>query len=239
MKKMAFVLGLAVIVLSNAILLIRVARNRSGGAAQTIEMTDRELPLMPREPEDTSASLRLDWRRYSAGINGVRAPREANVVFEQEELRSLGFRLGTPDEKDPKFRVPQRRLLYVALEYSASDEATAISTATAERKPWRSRLRAVDAGESFEILQEKYPDKRRHLIVRGLVDAWAVNDPARHDPPRWEGYVTMVIPSEIQVPLPFSKVLASEPHYVVTLHYGRNCEPWIGALSVSETKRDD
>ncbi len=223
MNRLMFTFGLAVVVLSNAVLLVRVAGNRSGGPVQTMELTDTELPMMPREPEDTSVSLRIAWRPFYGGMSGSQVPRDRGVTFDPEKLRTLGFRLSTPDQKSPDFRAPQRRLLFVALEYSA------------DRSETPSRLRAVDAAASYDELRARYPDAQRHLIVRGIVDAWPVD--VQWAAPRWEGHVAMIVPSEVQVPLPYSKTLGNgrgnDLHYAVMLQYGRNLEPWVGSIRIA------
>jgi len=248
MNRIGFILGLAVLLISNATLLTRVGANSSGGPVQTIELTEGELPMMPRGPEDSSVSLRIAWRPIDSRPASSQAGRERGITFDEEKLLSMGFRLGKPDEKDPQFRVPQRRLLYVALE--VSPEAPHLPSAAAgpgqtDARPqaspaaagFRSRLKAVDAGSSFEQLRARYPDGKRHFVVRGVIDAFAVNDPSKGAAPHWEGYVAMILPSEVQVPLPFSKNLAGEqgkePRYSVTLHYGRNTEPWVGSIQVA------
>ncbi len=249
MNGKGFISAMIVLLIGNAILLSRVASNRSGGPVQTIELTEKELPMMPRGQEDSSVGLRIAWRTNTGGLSGSQVARDRGVVFDGERLRSMGFRLGTPDDKAPHFRVPQRRLLFVALEYAADapvippggavqDLSGARPRPAPEGERWRSRLKAVDADPSYALLRARFPDPGRYLIVRGVVDAWAENVPSRGAVPRWEGYVAMIMPSEIQVPLPFSKALADEPgkepHYSVTLHYGHSLEPWVGSVHVTE-----
>lgn len=251
MKRKALFLGLAVILASNAVLLIRVAKNRSGGPIQKIELTERELPLMPRGEEDSSVSLRVAWRPYFfSWPDNTRINENREGTFDNEKLQTLGFNCGTADEKSPYFRVPLRRLLYVALEYreNLSEEPAGetgpaqsggLRRSAAEVNRAQSRLMVVDAGRSFEQLRLRYPDPRKHLIVHGLVMASTVYDPRTARDPYWLGRVAGVLPSEIHVPLPYSTEfnrLAAEDRglssYSVTLHYGRNMEPWIGSITL-------
>ena len=242
-KKLA--LGLAVILASNAILLLHVAKSRSAGSIQTIELTERELPMMSRGVEDSSVSLRLAWRPNFFNLRDYRINQSAESTFDSEKLQALGFQCGTADEKSPYYRVPQRRLLYVALEYRAnlSDEAageTGPTQSAAEINRTQSGLIVVDAATSFEPLRLKYPDPQKHLIVRGLVVATTVYDPRTDKDPHWLGRVAEVLPPEIHVPLPYTTEfnrLAAEDQkssrYSVILHYGRDLEPWIGSIKMN------
>jgi hypothetical protein len=245
-------LGLSVVLAANALLLIGVARNRSAGPIQTIELTERELPMMARGEEDSSVNLRFEYRpRYLRWRGDAGISENTEGLLDSEKLQTLGFQCGTPDASSPYYRVPLRRLEYVALEYmenppeESAGKAGPVPSVAGQRSEQaivrsQSRLKVVDAARSFNELRLKYPDRRKHLIVRGLVLASAVNDPNSANHPRWIGRVSDVLPSMIQVPLPFSielNRLAAEDrkssHYTVTVHYGRDLEPWIGSITVN------
>ncbi len=251
MNRSAFILGLFLILASDAILLGRVALNRSGGPIQTMELTDRELPMMPRDQEDSSVSLRVTWRSFYTGPASAQFPLDRETTFDSEKLQSLGFNCGTPDSKSQLYRAPQRRLLYVALELRevASAESSGQSApmpagsqerSVAGKNRARSRLVVVDAARNFAQLRGKYPDARSHLIVQGIVAASTFHDPKTEKESGWVGRVTGILPPEIHVPLPYSRDL-NRPEaekgrlsdYTVTLLYGRNMEPWIGSIAMS------
>jgi hypothetical protein len=52
------------------------------------------------------------------------------------------------------------------------------------------------------------------------------------------GHVAQVLPFFVHVPLPYARLLSplkprgpgQGPRYSVTLHYGRNLEPWVGSI---------
>ncbi len=250
MSRIAFILGLAILAISNAVLLMRVEANRTGGPVQTIELTERELPMMPRGPEDSSVGLRVAWRGFLNRPGAAYPQGDSGNTFDSEKLRSLGFHLVTADDKAPEHRWPQRRLLYVALEYAADSseepaagsapdkgEARPLSVAASEGR--RSRLKVVDAAGGFDQLRTRYPDPRRHLIVLGVVGV-SITDAGQASGPRWVGRVEQILPSEIQVPLPYSREISPEPgetgkirHYTVTVHYGRSLEPWVGSAKIT------
>lgn len=250
MKRRNLVLALLVIVASDAFLLFRVARNRSGGIVQTVQLSGLEAPPAPRGPEDSSVSLRIARRYFYPVSGGAWQARGNDATLDGDKLQSLGFRCGTADTKSPFYRTPRQRLLYVALERGESAPAstpvkeagqaappTTQSAATPLPSDPHTGLGLVDAAENLDQLRAQYPDSRRYLLVRGVVVPVPDYDKATARP-RWTGRLVAILPGEIHVPLPYStdvKRLSGEDgrpaRYGVTLHYDREMQPWVGAIS--------
>jgi len=236
-------LGLTIILVSNAVLLTIVARNRSGSPIRTIELTERELPMLARGDEDSSVSLLVTWKPNSFVRPGGALDDDKQVgLFDDEKLRSLGFSCGIADSKSPLYRVPQRRLAFVALEYTVNplEEHTGPARPAAGWGRGQSGLMVVDASTSLDQLLSKYPDSRKYMIVRGIVRASTHQTADAARAPVWRGRVESVLPPQIYVPLPYSTEFnrktseeQSRTRYTVTLRYGRNLEPWIESISMS------
>ena len=251
MRTKGIVLAIAVIVVCNGIALIGVALNRKGGPVQTIELTERELPLITQQADDSGIVLRLNWMAhrwyYDAPVLAA-----ATLPFDEKKLRELGFDCPKPpsDPADTSFVLP--KALYLALEYEgqAWKEWQALRADPQNRPLFPvppgegendgTRLFVVDASGNFAELHAKYPDARRHLIVRGVLRATlraSGKRPGQVETREWRGYVTEILPGTINVPLPLASPLQAlgknpgpAPRYAVTLAYGRRCEPWVASV---------
>ena len=220
MKKSGLLLAAAIVIVSNAIVLIGVARNRAGTPVESIQVTQRELPTGFHEKEDTGVSLRLTTIQYFIQP-------EQTSWLDQSKLESLGF--GTAAAlRDPK-HPPLPRPAFIVLEYSgpAWDDwlrrAQHAPYFTATQAEVQSRLVAIDAGKSPEPLLQKYSDRQKYLIVRGVIRAYVNIKP---DGNRIEGSVSELLPQNIHVDPSLASAFAKTP-YTVTLAYGQRFEPWV------------
>lgn len=194
----------AVLVLAaDAWVLVGVARNRAGQPDSTLELTERELRLERLGEENSGVALDLEWE-------GPRLwpPDAPPSWFDEAKLRELGFDPGQPSRDS----LPKEA--FVVLEYEA-----------------RSRLVAVDAGRDPAALRRRYPDRGRYIIMRAMV-----NLSRRKGSHQVRGVILQDAIPQIHVPLPLNRTLAGlsssppgpfDPHYAVTLHFGRNYEPWV------------
>jgi hypothetical protein len=236
----------AIVCLTNLAALGLGAVNRSGATDGPITLTERELTFLNYGPDSTATELRLGWASLD------------NAGFACEKIQPLGFTC--PDQPvssdDRVFRQPQRNG-YAVLEYegpaweqvrkrseaqAAEFRALNPSAASAYDSSWnnQSHLVTIDIGPDATALRRSYPDASRYLITAARI---AARLSAYHDPPQIStlaGFIVEVLPSTINVPLPFSTIVqkAAEshstnplppwtPHYSVTLRYGRFQEPWI------------
>jgi hypothetical protein len=221
MRRKGLLLGAAVILMANAFVLIGVTRNRSGQPQQTIQLTERELPMDSRDKEDTGVSLRQQWRQ----------PGTTNPYpwLDRAKLESLGFDCEGA-LRDPKRR-PIDRPAFLVLEYDGSAWEESLTTA-------QSRLFVIDADKTPEPLLAKYIERRKYLVARGVVGLFVSNwDPKTQKPGpyRLQPSISELLPGTIHVPLPLSNTLANRSantpavdfHYTVTLAYGSRFEPWV------------
>jgi hypothetical protein len=248
MRIKGIMLSAVVILVSNAVALISVALNHKGELIRTIELTERELVLQRQAQDNSGVSLRLDWVNHWHDY--PQDPAALTAPFDLPKLQELGFDCPDPVPGADKVRRPLPREVYIALEYDGPAWNAFLQGREREDKlnelkkhPNRfadtkmsTRLLLVDASRSFEQLQARYPDPRRHLIARGIVAA-AVQ--TTRDRRQWRGSVSQILPSDIHVPLPFASALShldpkrgEAPRYVVTLSYGRRLEPWIAAIRI-------
>ncbi len=100
-----------------------------------------------------------------------------------------------------------------------------------------SRFFAIDAGLDARILREKYGDRTRFIIAKGLVKP---NYPYNRKEKEVFGYITELSVDSINVPLEYRKMFDGipekeqdrrdefePPRYEVELAYGSRFEPWI------------
>jgi hypothetical protein len=193
------VIGVAIILIVNAIALGGAAYNRSGSPDSTLHLSQRELSLPWRSDDENSGmALSLKWR--------VPAQVDANAVatslgsyfayghdpawLDAAKLKSLGFdvTLAKPEvEVRQDYRPLPRREVLLVLEldgpaYRQSLERMQRLVATSAKAPSPdaktalrreaqedSRLFIVDAGLDAQDLRAKYPDRSHYAIVRGTV----------------------------------------------------------------------
>ena len=273
--------GIALIVVTNALVLVGVARNRSGAPDSTLRLSQREL-APPFEwgmaKENSGLSLQILDR-----VAGERlAPIPANADFTEYSYLYLGP--GEPDWLDDA-RVaamgidvkwlrahadarhggaPTSKEVLFVLELDGPAYAAALAQArqrrdeeavTAAANPGKeefvrrakyaadaalfaerhaSRLFVVDAGLDRDALRAKYPDRRRHAVVRGILQpvAASIGRPvARIDRLSID---TVTVPHEFHGTL--GPLLAAEKtrprdqprgEFEATVAWGSHLEPWI------------
>jgi hypothetical protein len=254
MKRTGLIFAVGVVLVSNGIALIGVARNRAGGPVETIELTERELPLQNTDQENSGVGLRLQWFGQSLPI--------ADIALDQTKLEKVGFDFRIPAGMSGKDLALLPRIAYVALEYGGevweqwlqkaenergqSQSAAQRSGVTGNLERDRmtvSHLVPVDASTSMPDLRRLYPDQSKYLIVRAVLVARLdeVKDPITQTVTSYNcvGYVSEILPSYINVPLPYARLLSPlkpqtglAPRYTVTLKYGRNLEPWVADVKL-------
>lgn len=273
--------GIALIVVTNALVLGGVARNRSGPPDSMLRLSQRELapPFQwGMATENSGLSLRILDR-----VAGERpAPIPANADFIARDC--LYYRTGEPDWPDdarvaavgidvkrlraqPDARhggAPTSKEVLFVLELDGPAYAAALThahvqrdeeAATAAANPGKeefvrrakcaadaalyaerdaSRLFIVDFGLDRDALRAKYPDRRRHALVRGMLQPVAapIGSPVARIDRLSIGTVTL--PHEFRQTL--GPLLAAEKtrprkqprgEFEATVAWGTRLEPWI------------
>lgn len=239
MKRALLLAAAAVVLASNAWVLIWAKRNQTDARGGTVELTERELRLPPMIGDSTALLLELKWDVSAS------TPEEEGLPdwMTATKLAELGFDcalpVASPEARD-HYSSLSSALVYLVLEY----EGEAWKSARPDRRS-KTRLFVVDAGRNALRLREKYPDAARHIITRGVVRPF-LQQPGPRDgtpdaQPRLRGRIETVLPHQIFVPQPYNKVLQSlrrrddrsqepadkEPHYAVAVSWGAVYEPWV------------
>jgi hypothetical protein len=253
MKRAALLFAIALILASNGIALIGVARNRAGEPLATIELTERELPLMNIGIDNSGIDLSITWFRTF--------PAPAAGPLNRAQLEQTGFHFRFPAGTLSKDIALMPRKAFVALEYQGPawkqwlvqvEEERQRTPSGAPRFPGlpilpsepllSTRLFVVDAAKSYSELRARYPDQSKHLIVQAVVGARVeeVRDGRTGMVVSYNcsGFVSEILPAFVHVPLPHARILAllqprkagEESRYFVTLQYGRSLEPWVASV---------
>lgn len=195
-------LAIAVSVAAAAPLLVVLssASNRAGEPEAEVELTDRELRLVPLGEGRRWAALRLDWNRE------LQEDRKEPGWLDAAKLAALGFdtRLPEDDPEAPGFYAWQpAREVFLALQHDGP-AAAAVDAAVPEGSATRSRLHPVDADLDARALRARHPDRRRVLVVPAVVAAechgyW---DPTARtlSAPFLRGTIRRLLVTEVQVP---------------------------------------
>lgn len=113
-RRHTLIAGLALILLTNAVALLGVYRNRSGEPESMLTLTQREL----QQPygwgmyrENSGVSLRINWRVPSAERNWNYSYSGGNPPWlDQDKMASLGFDVSPSKDTQDKFRWASRQL---------------------------------------------------------------------------------------------------------------------------------
>jgi hypothetical protein len=255
-RRHTLVAGLALILVTNAVVLAGAAYNRSGEPAAVLQLTERELRAPDSsgfESENSGFALGLAWRvtgrtedDHGFGGYGGRA-----AWLDRSKLGELGFdvslSVGHSHAKRHYGRQLPREVLLVmemngpayqsalqrAEERTARPGATGYDGArlTSERERF-SRLFIVDAGLDHDSLRARYPDKSRYAIVRGKVrvDPWYARNTSG-----LQGSVGALGVSALNVPIELRDVLGrGATGYTANVAFGRRLEPWFTTARKSE-----
>jgi hypothetical protein len=245
-------LASAVVVASNLCALGLAAINRQGEPEAALQLTERELTLVPGGTENTAISLRLRWTdpgKFDGEVGW----------FDRAKLVELGFdcRLPVTAKNSQHYRRMPSRQAYVALEcdgpawqrYAASLPAGA-NPRVGDNEP---HLVLIDVARDAARLRARYPDRTRVVIAQAVVGVAVVHERGRE--PALKGQVVEVLPSELYLPRDLRLILEPlavrpdrarangptraalsprGPRYEVAVRWGRSLEPWVESIRVTD-----
>ncbi len=226
MKQSRLLAALALVLITNGIILAGVLHNRQGEPDARVELTERELRLEGHNRENSAVSLKLTLQRQHDDINGP------FPWLERGKLEQLGFDCRTPpNAQDAGLRYDralprrvwlvleyegkawqawrseaQRRLAELSRRGTEAGEGSRPRNFEAKRLRWESmagsRLFAVDAGNDPASLRQRYPDRTRCIITPALVriQLLRAHDQEPRRSARLAGYVERLLTDSIQVP---------------------------------------
>jgi hypothetical protein len=259
-RRWPFVSGIALLSITNAVVLAGVIHNRSGAADSTLTLTNRELTVPYsywQSREDTGLSLSVRWRVEPSETRHNESP---NVVsyhgepawLDAAKLEQLGIRVrarALRNAGNPSYSrsLPVDVLLVLEMNGAAyqrelerackraTDNKEARDNCAREENE-ASRLFIVDAGLDRDTLRKKYPDTKTHAIVHGQIAATRMSDATSSSV---VGQIRGMSVEQIQVPVemhaPFGPgTLArwsERPSFEATVSFGRRLEPWLVTLS--------
>ncbi|HLE85995.1 MAG TPA: DUF4824 family protein [Thermoanaerobaculia bacterium] len=186
------------VLLTNAVLLARVAWNRSGEPAARLDLTERELALPGawRDEENTGLALTL---RFHAPEPWQEPGEEMASWLDREKLGELGFDVGVDPEAptaERHYRSPLPREVWLVLEdegeawrrwlagreeevaevrrevgrgEKGTDDLEAAERSLAADRVEATRLFAIDAGRDRDALRARYADPARYAVVPATV----------------------------------------------------------------------
>jgi len=265
MKKLLFILGLVLLVGANIFVLSGVIYNWTGEPATVIELTERELQMPYWTNEDNSGlSLRLKWQTLDDNL-WFDEEKLKNIGYNVKKYAGN-------DEYLEYRKVPVPKKVYIAFEYNGSKYKEAVKRAEikveketnalktgieknkndlewAEKnlkniKDYWSRLYPVDVGLDADILNKKYNEPGKFIVVPGIA---IIKYNYRNNKKEVYGRISQLAVEKINVPLKFRKTFDSlpernklnkykpiPPRYKVKLAYGKRLEPWIQSTQVIE-----
>jgi len=232
MRRRGLWTALVLLVATNAVVLLGVARNRRGEPEARVRLTERELRIgADWEKENTGL-----WLELQTGGMGWRE--EGPSWFDRKKLQEIGFDCGIDpsDEKAELFyakALSKRRI--AVLEYDGDawkkwiagreeellhpkpDVPVTAETMEERRKELESeraghsRLFVIDVGNDPSELRRRYPDRAHHILADALVRlnlqrSWDEQTKTIKNA-YLEGHVSEVLVSSIHVPLEKRPVL--------------------------------
>lgn len=220
--------SVGLLLLTNIAGLAGVAYNRSGEPLISIELTERELPVMQSynsREENSGTMMSLRWQIFDPDedLKYITTTYGTPAWLDNDKLSELGFDIAELNSDVDKYQYKTghftreailvheyqgeayQKALKLAegnLESAYADELEDYEDQLAQLKISRTRLYVVDAGQDRDFLIEKYADKGNYLLVRGEIGLRWSNDIV-------SGHIRQLYLKQVHVPLPLSEQFIS------------------------------
>jgi hypothetical protein len=253
-RKHTLIIGLALILMTNAVALLGVYWNRAGEPESQLALTQRELQQnygWGMYHENSGVTLRIVWRvpteQRSWNVNPPKEmqsnfrwasrqlSREVLLVLELDGpafQKSLQQAQQFADEQDAKLAARPNDKSLQQIAKAAHDQARM-------EEDSNSRLFAVDAGLDLDDLREQYPDRNRYAIVRAQVRPSYLSGLDK-----FTGNIDKLSIDEINVPYEFHSAFDTRVgpattgqksgNWTFEVDFGQRLEPWITGITVGE-----
>ncbi len=240
MRQRGWWLAMTLVLLTNLLVLMGAAWNRSGEPEAVIRLTERELPIAHQPDEDTGLSLTMSYgeawdlawldrsKLETLGFDGnVEPPAKEPGARQREQLPRRGFLvLEHGGEAWRSWLAGKQQELEETRRKAESGQISQPMLQDREelfrKEPLaRSRLLPVDAGPDPEELRGRYPQRDRFLILPAVFSIrfdWRWNlEIEGYDPPVLRGAVSHLLVRRVHVPRGPAERLRS---------WLRDQEPW-------------
>ncbi|HOG29100.1 MAG TPA: DUF4824 family protein [Vicinamibacterales bacterium] len=237
----------ALVVAANLAVLGLSAANRSGEPDAILDLTERELRLPVKEPENTALALSIEFQRRRPGPETESEQPQVKEAgwFDRAKLEAIGFDCSRPValEYASFYRGQPARTTFAALEYEGDEWRRQVEQAPGPDAAFDTRLIAVDVDNDPAALRRRHPDRRRVAIVEATAILRYVAGAG--GPPVLMGRIVGVLPGSITVPREWRAALEAyqsdrlpdsspppmrEPRYRVTVEWGSRFEPRVTSV---------
>ncbi|MEA2100055.1 MAG: DUF4824 family protein [Campylobacterota bacterium] len=256
-SKKLFILSFIFIIFINSLILYGVMENRLESPTAEITLTQRELTIPYNyKNKESSLSLRINWRIVQNKKHGYNQAKWLDCF----NLEELNFKPEDIVQVFPKSYYKDRltKEVLIVLEYNGKAYQKSLEKLHHKIKYSRgtrkedalkdlrdeqhknSRLFAIDAGLEYQTLRDKYKDKSKFIIAKGIIKVRYTekNRNKINKELQINSYISSLSIKNIYVPLkhrkPFESIKKLKPKYLVDLKYGTNLEPYI--VSVKQSK---
>ena len=185
-RKHAMAAGIALIAVTNAVVLLGAAYNRGGEPDSTLRLSQRELdpPYSRGNSENSGLAMRLVWRVLDEDVKNPSAyPWAVSGIggspkwLDRDKMAALGFDVTVPDNPDSNARTFRRQLardVLLVLEMDGPTYQRSLANAVAAAERLKATNKAESEKAATELLLQETQINSRLFVVDAGVDAAAL-----------------------------------------------------------------